>query len=179
MGFKVEIDITDEDIQDVINSANDWFGVVVTPEIVKAVCEKDSDFAVELSNFGGSDTETRSAFIESFAENFLEVSPSKWPMGMDSEDYKIKFYKAFYAGCEAKGVKLHWTLEEVLNFYNSDIPKHFDVMTVGDFKAEVQSGALTSDDGHGYPVKNNKMNTNFKLPGNIPEDATHVAWANK
>lgn len=185
MGFKIEIEVTDEDVQDVINSANDWFGTVVTEDIVKEVCEKDQDFLMELLKFGGSDTETRSEFIEAFSREYLQITPSKWPIGKDSTAYKAEFYTVYFNACQNKNIKLHWTLEEALEVYSAEVPKGIDLMTKEEFLEEVKAGSLTIDDGHGYPVKNNKMNPDSKIIPSpigvtpIPEDATHIAWYNK
>jgi hypothetical protein len=58
------------------------------------------------------------------------------------------------------------------------------IMTVEDFKDDVESGALTDYDGWGYAVnKNNKKRTDINIfaskVNQIPSDATHIIWFNR
>ena len=62
-------------------------------------------------------------------------------------------------------------------------PDYRDLMTVKDFLEACEVGAFIDYDGYGYPVKDEKMMSNFiVLPskrGEIPKDATHIVWFNK
>ena len=69
--------------------------------------------------------------------------------------------------------------------YTHPVSSDEEVMTVTDFKEQCADGSLIDDDGFGWPVKEGF----YAMPDpeqwiypskldRIPEDATHVLWAN-
>lgn len=66
--------------------------------------------------------------------------------------------------------------------YNHEIPDYGDVMTVKEFKEEVECGMFGDYDGSGKPAKDGKMSHQDIKPSKIeeiPSDATHIVWFNK
>ncbi len=62
--------------------------------------------------------------------------------------------------------------------YNGLIPDYADVMTVEEWKDNVDGGLFVPDDGEGYWCKGNKESRDSVWESKA-EDATHVAWYNK
>lgn len=101
-----------------------------------------------------------------------------------------KFDESFYELKEnLEAIKLKDDLEtfgyaailsspEELSKYNQPLTNYGHLMTIEEFK-----GFLFIDyDGHGHPVKDNKMSGHYIKPSKldqIPEDATHIMWYNK
>lgn len=58
-----------------------------------------------------------------------------------------------------------------------------DLMTVEEFKTNVDSGAFIDYDGYGYPVHEGKINPKIiikpSMVKSIPDLATHILWFNK
>ncbi len=67
--------------------------------------------------------------------------------------------------------------------YTKVVDDFAEVMTVADYIDSVKCGGFIDEDGFGYPIKDNKANTDIWLYpselSKLPEDATHVAWYNK
>ena len=65
--------------------------------------------------------------------------------------------------------------------YNRPLPGYGDLMTVAEYRENVESGCLMDYDGHGHPVKDNMLAIHFISPDfdNIPADATHILWFNR
>lgn len=66
--------------------------------------------------------------------------------------------------------------------YNKDLPNYGELIDVKTFSACCCDNNLIDYDGHGHPVKNNKMSNQIIKPSKfteIPEDATHIMWFNK
>lgn len=57
------------------------------------------------------------------------------------------------------------------------------LITVGEFRDDVEERWLTDYDGYGYAVKDMKKDKSFLVhPSSverIPEDATHILWLNR
>jgi hypothetical protein len=60
------------------------------------------------------------------------------------------------------------------------------LITIEDYKGSVECGGFTDDDGHGYPVRDGKVNEGFPVhPSDdedeypLPEGTTHILWFNK
>ena len=58
-----------------------------------------------------------------------------------------------------------------------------DVMTVEDFRENVESGGFIDYDGWGYPVRDGKADYSITVQpsrvNQIPDDATHILWLNR
>lgn len=66
--------------------------------------------------------------------------------------------------------------------YNVDLPSYGELIDVKTFSADCCDYSLIDYDGHGHPVKDNKMSNQIIKPSKfveIPEDATHIMWFNK
>lgn len=65
-----------------------------------------------------------------------------------------------------------------------DEPYDFgDIMTVGEFLENVNSGFFIDYDGSGHPMRDGKMDKRIDVypsrAKDIPSDATHIQWYNK
>lgn len=58
-----------------------------------------------------------------------------------------------------------------------------DLMTVEEFKANVESGGFIDYDGMGHAVRGDEVDESFYVypseVDKIPEDATHILWFNR
>jgi hypothetical protein len=100
--MKVEIHISDEEIQEVIDSMCSY-GLELTADQVKNLLVLNTSVAVEISEWGVGDTETNTSIINAICKQ-LGVSKD-WPMYRNTEDYKKDFYKEFGDACTEHGYK--------------------------------------------------------------------------
>ena len=67
--------------------------------------------------------------------------------------------------------------------YNDELPSYGDLITVEYFVIECRFANLIDSDGHGYPVKDGKMDRSQRIipstRSSCPTDATHIMWFNK
>jgi len=68
--------------------------------------------------------------------------------------------------------------------YVNDLPDYGDLFTLSEFIDSCKNTLFTNDDGHGYLVKNKKMQAvefypSQALASTFESDATHVMWFNK
>jgi hypothetical protein len=67
--------------------------------------------------------------------------------------------------------------------YNKALPDYGDLMSVEKFKEYCRDGCFIDYDGHGYPVKDNKMTYDIIIKPSklkdIPNDTTHIMWFNR
>ncbi len=67
--------------------------------------------------------------------------------------------------------------------YDQEVdPNCGKVMTVGEYRENVDCGGFIDYDGFGYPMKDGKSAKHPLYPSEInklPTDATHVVWFNK
>ncbi len=67
--------------------------------------------------------------------------------------------------------------------YDEELPDYGDKIPVKDFLESCAGEFFIDYDGHGYPVKGNKMASGVVVkPSNlsvIPSDATHIMWFNR
>lgn len=67
--------------------------------------------------------------------------------------------------------------------YTEQIPNFGELMTVKEFINSCKEGWFIDYDGHGHPVKDNKMDDSICIyPSQlvlIPKDATHIIWFNR
>lgn len=66
-----------------------------------------------------------------------------------------------------------------MRLYDEELPKYGDLMTVEDWKEDVESGSFINTDGSGYWVKDGKMSRDDEVFSSPQLDATHVMWFNK
>lgn len=69
------------------------------------------------------------------------------------------------------------------NRYGNGPDDEDDVYTVKQFLGHVKDRSFMDCDGHGYPVKNRKADTDIVIiptkTDRIPKDATHIVWYNR
>lgn len=67
--------------------------------------------------------------------------------------------------------------------YSTNLPRYGEVMSLSDFLRSCLDKTLIDYDGHGHPVKDNKMAINILVRPSrlieIPLDCTHIIWFNK
>lgn len=67
--------------------------------------------------------------------------------------------------------------------YNHKLPPYGEVMTIGQFREQVEDRSLMDYDGHGYPVFDQMMDRSVLIQpstvNEIPDDATHIIWFNR
>ena len=67
--------------------------------------------------------------------------------------------------------------------YREKLPEYGDLIPKKSFISSCKSHGFIDYDGHGYPVKGKKMNSQITIypsrVSEIPEDATHIIWFNR
>jgi hypothetical protein len=71
-----------------------------------------------------------------------------------------------------------------IGIWNKDIPDYADLIPVAEWLDAVAHAEFIDYDGHGHPVKGDKMDGGIfihpsRVSHAIPEDATHIAWFNR
>lgn len=72
-----------------------------------------------------------------------------------------------------------WEVVAEENDYTEPVDEDADLMTVAEFKACVERGLITDEDGSGLAVREGRAAPVYVDINNVPHDATHVAWYNK
>lgn len=108
----VKLKISDEDIKTAIGQIQDFYGVILTEEILQEMCKADLSWCKDWIE-AGFDTVVRENTLTVFSRYYLKIMPYRWPKYGDNENYKRMFYEAFVRGCSNKKVKCA-SLEEYL-----------------------------------------------------------------
>ena len=95
------VKIKDKDVKDILDEIDDWYGVRVTPSILKKILNKNKRLLGDISEYEsyGLDTALREDIVNALA---LDLIGEEWPIYSDSQKKRTAFFKKFEKKAKTK-----------------------------------------------------------------------------